>query len=161
NRAEFERLRNDVQAIRLMSQFYYYRVQAAMDVLRYQHSKDQKDMLSARQHLADSVGEYWHLTKLTTDTYRFANSMQTAQRKIPLPGGVNGVGTNYHWSHLQPFYLKEFSTFSEELARLRTADTNASPASAVVTPLRSAPFKLLGANAETYTVEKGAGVFTD
>ena len=161
NRDEFLRLRKDVEAIRLMSQFYYFKVQAAMDVLRYQHSKDMKDMVSARQYLADSVGEYWHLTKLTTDTYRFVNSMQTSQRKIPLPGGVNGVGTNYHWSHLQPYYLKEFSRFSEELARLRTADTNAGPATPASAPLRAAPFKLLSPNAETYTVQKGARVFTD
>jgi len=161
NRDEFERLRNDVQAIRFMSQFYYYKVQAALKVLRYQRSKDLKDMESARQFLADSVGEFWHLTKLTTDTYRFANSMQTSQRKIPLPGGVSGVGTNYHWSHLQPYYLKEFSRFSEELTRLRKADTNAVATSAAIVPLKSAAFKLVGPNAETYTIQKGARVFTD
>ena len=53
--------------------------------------------------------------------------MQTSQRKIPVPGGVKGVGTNYLWSQLVPLYQQELADFQKRVARLKesvnTADS--------------------------------------
>jgi hypothetical protein len=45
--------------------------------------------------------------------------MQTSQRKIPVPGGVNGVAANYHWMQLVPIYKKELDDFQAKVAQLR------------------------------------------
>ena len=95
NRAEFERVRNDVHCIRAMSENYAEKAEAAMCVLRYGYSMDVSDMEAAEGHLAASLEYYRQLVALTKDTYDFANSMQTSQRKIPVVGGVGGHPANY------------------------------------------------------------------
>ena len=87
NRDEYERLKNDVHCIDEMSRNYAAKVNAAMFVLRYDLSHDPADMEQAATHLADSLDHYRALTKLTENTYNYANSMQTSQRKIPFTGG--------------------------------------------------------------------------
>ena len=102
------------------------------------------------------------LVALTKTNYHFANSMQTAQRKIPVRGGENGVGTNYLWSHLLPFYQKELEDFQAKVAQLKL-NTNSVVAVAEnkIQPWPSAKFQLVSTNAEIYTVETGAKVFAD
>jgi hypothetical protein len=88
--------------------------------------------------------------------------MQTSQRKIPISGGVNGVGTNYHWSQLVPLYTRELEDFRAKLAALRKPGAGTPAVSGrAIEPLPAAPFKLLSTNAEVYTVRTGAQVFTD
>lgn len=118
NQDEFRRLRNDIYCIRAMSQFYAAKANAAMLVLRYQHSHDIADMEKAAELLDQSVGYYGSLAKFGT-WYRFANGMQTGQRKIPVPGAVNGKPANYLWSQLLPVYQKELDDFHQQVAQLR------------------------------------------
>jgi hypothetical protein len=101
-----------------MSQFYAAKANAAMLVLRYQHSHDIADMEKAAELLDQSVGYYGSLAKFGT-WYRFANGMQTGQRKIPVPGAVNGKPANYLWSQLLPVYQKELDDFHQQVAQLR------------------------------------------
>ncbi|MDE3067249.1 MAG: hypothetical protein KGJ60_06820, partial [Verrucomicrobiota bacterium] len=121
NRAEFERLRNDIHCIRAMSENYAAKVNAAMLVLRYSHSHDPRDLERAEKYLADSFRAYRKLAQLTDKTYEFANGMQTAQRKIPFPGGIHGVATNYLWSQLVPLYQSELLNFERNVAALKSA----------------------------------------
>ncbi len=121
NREEFARLRNDIHCIRVLSENYAAKVNAALCVLRFGYSKDIADRENAEEHLAQSLVSYKQLAALTQDTYRFANSMQTAQRKIPAAGGVGGKPANYHWTQLVPLYEKELADFRAQVAALKAA----------------------------------------
>lgn len=158
NRDEFNRLRNDVHAIRAMSQNYVEKSEAALAVLRFGYSKDIADMERAEKALAASLEHFRQLTALTKDTYKAANSMQTSQRRIPVPGGKGGEPANYHWTQLLPLYEKELADFRAQVAALK------SPAGAKVrthAPLASASFKILTPGVSTYTVQVGNTVFPD
>ena len=129
NEDEFERLRNDIHCIRAMSQHYAAKVNAALMVLRYQHSRDLGDMEKAADRLAESVEHFRTLTKLTADHYEFANSMQTGHRKIPVPGAIDGRPANFHWSQLLEVYEDELAAFEQSIDRLRQgANAAVSPA---------------------------------
>ncbi|MBN2180557.1 MAG: hypothetical protein JW715_01490, partial [Sedimentisphaerales bacterium] len=113
NKEEFERLRNDIYCIRAMSENYAAKVNAAILVLRYNYSKDIQDLKKAAEYLEESLDHYRKLTELTKDTYDFAQSMQTSQRKIPFPGAENGVPANFHWTQVLPKYEKELEDFKK------------------------------------------------
>jgi hypothetical protein len=160
NREEFERLRNDTRCIEAMAMNYADKVRAAELVLRYDYSHDIHDMEQAGSYVAGSLMDFQWLDTLTQKTYHYANSMQTSQRKIPVPGGIRGgAGTNYLWSQLVPFYNREKMDFLAHVAELKT---NASTSDASkIAPWPAAQFKLISSNAETYKVEAGAKVFND
>jgi len=121
NKDEFARLRNDVHCIRAMSENYAAKADAAMSVLRYGYSHDIADMENAEKQLAQSLACYKQLADLTKDTYDFANSMQTSQRRIPVAGGSGPNPANYHWTQLVPLYEKELADFQKSLADLKAA----------------------------------------
>ena len=157
NRDEFERLRNDVHCIRAMSQNYAAKANAAMYVLRYQHSHDIADMEKAATYLAESLEHYRTLVSLTEHTYRFANSMQTSQRKIPVSGGKNGKPANYLWSQLLPLYDKELADFQKRVNDLKNGAVSTESSQ----PLPKASFKLTNRDLRPFEVQVGAKVFSD
>lgn len=158
NHAEFSRLRNDIHAIRELSQSYVAKAEAALAVLRYGTSKDIADMKRAETALAVSLEHYRSLTALTRNTYRAANSMQTAQRRIPVPGGVGGKAANFHWTQLLPLYEKELADFRAQVSALQSPGGTRGRTHAPLTP---ADWKLLTPGLETYTVQVGNTVYTD
>ncbi len=162
NHDEFERLRNDVHCIQAMAANYAAKVKAAEWVLHYNYSHDISDMEMAETFLAESFSDYRLLAELTITTYHYANSMQTSQRKIPVRGGENGVGTNYLWSQLLPLYQTELKDFKTKVAALKQ-NTNIAAAldDSQIKPWSAAAFKLISTNAETYKIETGAKIFTD
>ena len=162
NRDEFERLKNDTLCIQAMAENYSAKVKAAELVLRYNYSHDISDMENAEKFLAESFADYQKLVALTENTYRYANSMQTSQRKIPVSGGVKGHGTNYLWSQLEPLYKTEMENFQAKVAALKqSTNVVAAVDESAVKPWPTAQFKLISTNAETYKIEVGAKVFTD
>jgi hypothetical protein len=154
NKDEYHRLQNDVHCIRAMSEFYAAKASAAMLVLRFAHSHDIADMKKAATFLAESVEHYRALTTLTENTYRYANSMQTSQRRIPVVGGVDGKPANYLWSQVLPVYEKELADFQK---KIETGGEQAVD----VQPLAKASITVIGKDAETYDVKVGERVFTD
>jgi hypothetical protein len=160
NRDEFLRLQNDAACIRAMSQNYAAKANAALYVLRYQHTHDLQDMEKAQTYLAESLEHFSVLERLTRDTYWYANSMQTAQRRIPVVGGEGGKPANYHWSQLLPVYQKELADFDAKVAALKKGGA-AAAAATLLTTMHRADFTLLSRNAESYTVKVGNSVFTD
>jgi len=161
NRDEFERLRNDTRCIQAMAQNYSAKARAAEHVLRYDYSHDIHDLEQAEHFLADSLSDYKKLADLTTPTYHYANSMQTSQRKIPVPGGIRGgAGTNYLWSQLVPLYERELTDFQTHLAQLK-GNAEKKVANNSIQSWPAAQFELISTNAETYHVAIGAKVFTD
>lgn len=158
SRVEFLRLRNDMYCYRAFAYAFQYKVQACRKVLDYQWSKDLKYLDEVTPLLEKSV-EWWReLVKLTQDTYLYANSMQTAQRRIPV-GGDNGKFL--HWSEMLPIYEKEVTSFNFNLQTLKAkaAGTLVSESDSIV-PLTPYPVKLIG----KYTRGKltpGSVVITD
>lgn len=165
NRGEFERLAQDMLAIRLMVQVYAHKVRAALLVLTYKHMVEGKffDQLhlleEAAVHLQRSLEIYRELAALTEKTYLFANSMQTPQRKVPIRGGLEFK----HWTDCLPVYEEEMNRFRFHLNELQSGLLPAALKNAKepIRRWREAPFALLSENAETYRVEKEAMVFTD
>jgi len=158
NRDEFARLRNDVLAIRAMSENYVAKTEAALAVLRFKYSHSLSDMKDAERSLGRSLDTYRRLTALTRDTYKAANSMQTSQRRIPFPGGIGGQPAHFHWSQLLPLYEKEFADFQAQVAALTSPG---GPTSRTHAPLAPAAWKLLTRGYETFTVQVGNTLFTD
>ncbi|MCZ8519542.1 MULTISPECIES: hypothetical protein [Paenibacillus] len=162
---EFERLADDVAAIRLMVRSYACKVRAAIRVLTYKHTVQgdyfqRLDLLeSAAGLLEESLAYYRELAGLTARTYTFANSMQTPQRKVPVRGGLE-YG---HWQACLPMYEAELEHLRSHLGELRSGvlpealRTREEP----ITAYREAPFTLLTKEAEVYRVSKEACVFTD
>lgn len=158
NREEFARLRNDIHAIRAMSRNYVAKTEAAMSVLRFGYSKNLADMEQAEQSLAESLAHFRTLTELTKDTYKAANSMQTAQRRVPVPGGKGGQAANYHWTQLLPIYEQELAAFRSQVAALKNPASAAGRSHAPLTP---AKWKLQTPGLSTYTVQVGNTAFPD
>jgi hypothetical protein len=162
NREEFGRLENDVKCIRAMSAFYADKTKAAMCALHYNYSHDISDMNHAQKWLTESMEAFGYLVALTEKTYHYANSMQTSQRKIPVPGGVKGHGTNYLWSQLVPLYEKELQDFQAKVAQLKQSTNSvATIDESSLKQWPAAQFKLISTNVENYKIEVGATVFTD
>ncbi len=161
NREEFMRLRNDAACIRAMALNYGAKANAALHVLRFKKTGDVAEMEQARTFLAESLAQYRTLERLTRDTYVYANSMQTSQRRIPVVGGdLKGKPANFHWTQLLPVYEKEFADFDVQVTAMKSGGAAAARAQTLAT-LKPAPFTITGRAAETYTIKAGARAFTD
>lgn len=118
DKAEFNRLKNDVYAYDAFAKFFSEKVKTALLVLRYSYSNDIADLDNALPHLEKSITYYQDLVDLTKDTYLYANSMQTAQRRIPIGGDD---GNNKTWKELLPHYERELANFKRNLQLLKAS----------------------------------------
>lgn len=156
DKEEFSRLKNDIYCYNAMANFYAEKVQAALWVLHYQYSKNINDLEKALPHLEASVGWYKKLVSLTKNTYLYANSMQTGQRRVPISGAD---GKNKTWTELLPYYQQELQNFKKNLALLKTSGKGGEQL-LQVQPLTPANVTL-SPGLESYTIEAGAEPFTD
>lgn len=142
-RSEFLRLRNDMYCYRAFAHAFRLKVQAARKVLDYQWSQDLHYLEEAVPLLEQSLDWWQQLVGLTQDTYLYANSMQTAQRRIPVGGDD---GKNIHWAELLPLYQQELANFRHHLHTLQAqaSGTAIETGAATVQPLRPADVTLLG-----------------
>ena len=118
NQDEFERLRNDMHCIQLMSQTYAEKVRATILVLDYGFSHHKESMQQAQIHLAKSLDIYRVLAARTSKTYRYANTLQTGHRRIPIRGMKGDQPYYYHWDQMLPLYEKELEDFKYRVAHL-------------------------------------------
>ena len=146
NRVEFERLANDMRCIQAMAENYSAKARAAESVLHYNYSHDIADLEHAEKFLAESFADYQKLVALTEKTYHYANSMQTSQRKIPVPGGIKrGPGANFLWSQLVPLYQNELDDFHLTVEKVKAGqnitlvETNAPKANRSIELAEPAP----------------------
>jgi len=155
NKEEFERLKNDMYSYQAMANFYSEKAKAAIAVLKYKYSEDVADLEKALPYLERSVKHYSDLVYLTKDSYLYANSMQTAQRKIPMRG-VDATFIN--WYELLPVFQKELDNFKKSIDSLKT-----SKAAGTIkkVPFKNADVKLLSQSGEFYSVLPEQRVFTD
>lgn len=152
NRAEFERLRNDMYCYHWLAEFYDDKAAAALDVLRYNYSADRADLVRAYTSLSASVDAFRELTRLTNGAYRYANSMQTPQRKIP----IRGAGGHFiTWHEMLPLYEDELKHFRTHLDSLR------SPGFQAAAPPVFQPADVRLEDSAYYTLDSGAHPYAD
>ena len=170
NLDEFGRVQNDIHAIRAMTRHYAAKADAARLVLRYELSGDPSYLRQAAERLEESLAHYRELVRLTDKIYRYANSMQTGHRRIPVRGAVGDKPVYYHWRQVLPVYEKELEDFRQRLARIEAAESSGGSATAEAesvadqeTPrkYKAVKFELPGATAKTYRVEPGEQAFSD
>ena len=156
NKEEFERTKNDVYCYQSLAICYAEKVRAALLVLRYTYSNDISDLDKAIPHLEKSLQAFQRLTGLTKNTYLYANSMQTQQRKIPI-GGNNA--TNKTWVELLPLYRKELVNFKKNLDSLKQHVND--PVTVKQTLALQNAVVATNAVAANYVVDKGQIIFSD
>lgn len=157
---EYERIRNDCLCIAAMSRNYVAKVQSAEHVLRYTATKDIAEMERALERLRESLEHFRTLEKLARDTYRFANTMQTSQRRVPVPGGFDGQPANYHWTQLLPIYETELVEFEKRVRNLRSGASEDEDES-TIERLPKKSVKILTPGMELYEANVGARIWHD
>lgn len=150
---EFNRIRNDFDYYRLFALSFREKVLAAQQVLNYKWTKDIQ-YLDAAIPLLEKSMYYWNeLAQKTEDTYLYANSMQTSQRRIPVGGDNGNMKT---WKELAKVYQDELDALKGHVKTLKSPKKHASIDH--IQPLTPATVKL-HSPAHTVKLTKGAVLF--
>jgi hypothetical protein len=156
NNAEFERLKNDMNIYNALANNYSEKALAALDVLRYKYSNDIKDLEKGYSHLEKSLNYFRELVRLTKNSYLYANSMQTQQRKIPVGGDD---GKNKTWEELLPYYQQELGNFRKNVDSLKSPKQTTAVSQTQI--LKNADVKLLTPVDGMYSINTGKEIFSD
>jgi len=155
---EYQRVWNDFLCYATFAKAFQLKVRAAEQVLNYKWTKDISYLETARVLLEQSLSIWYDLSRMTDQTYLYANSMQTAQRRIPV-GGDNGKMKT--WSELATVYQAELDAFKENIEKLKhpMAQTNIK-----IMPAKPAPLKHIAVLQQqtqlgTVALRKGAVLF--
>ena len=152
NKGEFQRIINDMECYKALAYHFVGKIYASLRTLTYKYSNNMHDLEMAEQNLKESLDYYNQLVKLTSETYLYANSMQTSQRKIPMRG-IDG--TYKHWKEMLPVFEAELNTFRHKIDSLKK---NKFVVGKQVTPFPSADVKL---NEKAFTINMNSTVFAD
>lgn len=155
DKEEFLRLKNDMHCYKAFADFFSEKVKAALLVLRYSYSNDISDLDKALPHLEKSIVHYQELVNLTKDSYLYANSMQTAQRRIPIGGDD---GNNKTWAELLPHYDRELVNFKRNMALLKSSK-DGKIEKKEGKPWKTAEVTLLNGSTASYAVKNGTKVY--
>ena len=162
NIQEFARLRNDMHCYREFAYAFGLKVRACEHVLNYKYTNDINELEKAVPLLEKSLAHYRTLVALTSSTYRYANSMQTSMRRIPIGGND---GRMKHWNELLPEYEKELANFKRNIAQLKSKAAGTYKEEKVeLKPLTPATLSQVAYNGKPVSavkVEKGAKLFSD
>jgi len=155
NKAEFERLKNDMYIYNALANNFAEKASAALDVLRYKYSNDVADLEIGYSHLQKSLTWFKTLVDLTKSSYLYANSMQTQQRKIPIGGDD---GKNKTWEELLPHYQQELNNFRRHIDSLKSPNKQMTANQKAVFTNASVSFIT---KPQFYSIETGKEIFTD
>jgi hypothetical protein len=122
-------------------------------VLTYGYTKELTLLNQAAAHMEKSLEYYRELARLTDGKYHHANSMLTAQRRIPITGAD---AENKLWSELLPHYEAELATLRKNIDFLRRTGGQGQ---AEIAALTAVPVTLPEETA-TVTLSPGAVLFT-
>ena len=153
---EYERVWNDFLCYATFAKAFQLKVRAAAEVLRYKWTKDIAHLETAEKWLEQSLSIWYDLSRMTDQWYLYANSMQTAQRRIPV-GGDNGKMKT--WSELAKVYQEELDAFKGHIEKLKhpVAQTDV-----LINPLKPADVTIHKVQNSQFTVQslqKGAILF--
>ena len=152
NKNEFERIKKDMYAYKSLAFHFADKTSAALDVLSYKYSNDIRDLEKAIPLLEQSVAHYKTLAELTKQTYLYANSMQTQQRKIPMRGAD---ATYKHWTEMVPVFENELKVFRYKIDSLKN---NSGKETRQVIAFKNANVNI---DSKHITIEEGAKLFSD
>jgi hypothetical protein len=102
-----------------------------------------------------SLEHYRELVSLTRDSYLYANSMQTAQRRIPIGGDD---GKNKTWEELLPFYEDELANFLKNIDFLKRFESSGSRQPQILQPVE---VKFDDKSLVQYTLNTRERIFSD
>lgn len=153
NREEFDRLKNDIHCCNAFANYFAERVRAAMLVLNYKYSNKLEDLEAAVPFMEKSMVWFDELVKLTKDSYLYANSMQTAQRRIPISGGDS---KNKTWLEMQPHYQAELDNFKRNLKTLKSGTVEKETKAFIPVPVT-----VLNPGAQRFPLKKDVQVYSD
>jgi hypothetical protein len=156
DKAEFARLKNDMYCYNELADFYADKANAALLVLKYKYSNNITDLQAAIPYLQGSVSHFQKLADLTKNTYLYANSMQTSQRKIPIGGNDGKMKT---WVELLPKYEAELKTFTHNVDSLK--QHRGEPTVEKNPPLNPVSVTWLSKTEGTYSFPKAESVYSD
>ena len=149
---ELKRVISDISCYVVFAYSFQKKVLAAQQVLNYKWTKDTKYLDATVPLLEESLDAWKILSILTEDTYLYANSMQTAQRRIPV-GGDNG---NFKkWSDMLPVYQEELDALKANIAKLKQPVPQIDT---LIRPVNPARVSLLNHSLQT-SLEKDAVLF--
>ena len=112
---EFARLSNDMLCYKAFADAFRYKVLAAQQVLNYKWTRQTQYLHAAVPLLEESQSHWRTLVSLTRDTYLYANSMQTPQRRIP----IGGDGGKYKtWEEMLSVYDGELECLKTNINAL-------------------------------------------
>jgi hypothetical protein len=155
NKEEFNRLKNDMYCYAAFANCFAEKVKASMGVLRYAYSGDITHLENAILLMGKSLEYYRQLVALTKESYLYANSMQTAQRRIPV-GGDNG--SNKTWEELLPQYEEELAHLKKNVTFLKNYGNAGNQKPQI---LQSVDVKLDNKTFLTYSLKQGEKAFSD
>ncbi len=113
---ELWRIGNDVACYSIFARSFERKVRAAEKVLNYKWTKDIQHLEKAVPFLEESVALWRVLAQMADSTYLYANSMQTAQRRIPVGGDGGNMKT---WRELLTVYEAELSALKSNIEKLK------------------------------------------
>ncbi len=154
NKDEFNRLVNDVNCYKDFAYSFKYKVLAAQQVLNYKWSKDLNYLNKAVPLLEKSNEYYAQLVNKTKDTYLYANSMQTSQRRIPVGGDDGKFKT---WEEMVPVYDDELASLKSNIKMLASPQKDTGKDVNIV-KAENADVKLIS-NYKRIKLTKGAKLF--
>ena len=151
---EYQRVWNDILCYASFAKAFQLKVRAAAEVLRYKWTQDISHLETAVIWLEQSLSIWYDLSRMTDDWYLYANSMQTAQRRIPVGGDGGKMKT---WSELAVVYQAELDAFKENIEKLK----HPAPASAIkIQPAQPAKVTILSPLTSNLSpLKKGAILF--
>jgi hypothetical protein len=151
---EFERLKNDIYCYNEIANFYALKVKAALHILNFKYSRDIKDLEKAEPFFRESLTHYKALVDLTQESYSYANSLQTGQRRIPVGGNE---GKNKTWEELLVHYESEYQNFTRNMNSFDKHEPPETPHQSSWEPAR---FNLIKGG-ELFVLGKDQSVFSD
>ena len=154
NKDEFNRLVNDINCYKDFAYSFKYKVLAAQQVLNFKWSKDVNYLNNAVPLLEKSNEYYAQLVNKTQDTYLYANSMQTSQRRIPVGGDGGKFKT---WAEMVPVYDEELANLKANIIKL-TSPKQENGQDESITKAENADVKLIS-NYKRIKLTKGAKLF--
>ena len=154
NKDEFNRLVNDINCYKDFAYSFKYKVLDAQQVLNFKWSKDVNYLNKAVPLLEKSNEYYAQLVNKTQDTYLYANSMQTSQRRIPVGGDGGKFKT---WAEMVPVYDEELANLKANIIKL-TSPKQENGQDESITKAENADVKLIS-NYKRIKLTKGAKLF--
>ena len=151
---ELKRFISDIACYLHFANAFHYKVLAAQQVLNYKWSKD-VSYLDRAVSLMELSLNYWQLlASITDDTYLYANSMQTAQRRIPIGGNDGKYKT---WSEMTQVYQDEIDALKANIVKLKNPVAHTDD---IILPATPAKVTILSPlNSQLSPLEKGAVLF--